>query len=378
MTEQPKPTRKPVTCSNCFRMGHNSRTCEVPQRTIPLTTTHSEGSIAASSPTTTITTTTSSSTTTTTTTTTTSTSNSGSSTPNISADARKAAKAAAAKKSKQDAIFTKYKIQDTPHGELLSPEPTAGHVANEYQQQCTTIIGSIRALLTAEVISIILTVVNENVENSAQQRCERELGSKWDDPKASKRLRVSSTEDMSVKPRKGWPAASPLQAPERERTVIEITRASTRNKRLRSGHRLLWTLVTEKEFFDYLAIILYSTHHHELEWCDYWREKGHLDQPLHQFVRAIMSRERFQLINSAFYLTDAKLQELETKLQEILQRVWVPASIAVVDESLVACKSRRNPHHVYIGRKPHPHGVKVYPTLMMLLLLRLCSIVVRN
>lgn len=38
----------------------------------------------------------------------------------------------------------------------------------------------------------------------------------------------------------------------------------------------------------------------------------------------------------------------------------MPATAAVVDESLVAHKGRKNPHHVFIMRKPHPHGLKVW------------------
>ena len=38
--------------------------------------------------------------------------------------------------------------------------------------------------------------------------------------------------------------------------------------------------------------------------------------------------------------------------------IWIPANIGVVDETLVPHKGRKNPHHVFIMRKPHPHGIK--------------------
>ncbi len=47
-------------------------------------------------------------------------------------------------------------------------------------------------------------------------------------------------------------------------------------------------------------------------------------------------------------------------MNEVMERLWIPATAAVVDESLVAHKGRKNPHHVFIMRKPHPHGLKVW------------------
>ena len=38
----------------------------------------------------------------------------------------------------------------------------------------------------------------------------------------------------------------------------------------------------------------------------------------------------------------------------------MPATAAVVDESLVAHKGRKNPQHVFIMRKPHPHGLEIW------------------
>lgn len=41
-----------------------------------------------------------------------------------------------------------------------------------------------------------------------------------------------------------------------------------------------------------------------------------------------------------------------------MREMWEPASVVVVDETLVPHKGRKNPHHVFIVRKPHPHGLK--------------------
>ena len=49
---------------------------------------------------------------------------------------------------------------------------------------------------------------------------------------------------------------------------------------------------------------------------------------------------------------------LEFDINENMAKIWVPANVGVVDESLVAHKGRNNPHHVFIMRKPKPHGLK--------------------
>ena len=43
---------------------------------------------------------------------------------------------------------------------------------------------------------------------------------------------------------------------------------------------------------------------------------------------------------------------------KIMGAIWIPANTGVVDETLVPHKGRKNPHHVFIMRNPHPHGIK--------------------
>jgi hypothetical protein len=49
---------------------------------------------------------------------------------------------------------------------------------------------------------------------------------------------------------------------------------------------------------------------------------------------------------------------LESEINSNMMSCWTPANIAVVDETLVPFKGRNNPHHVFIMRKPNPHGLK--------------------
>lgn len=57
---------------------------------------------------------------------------------------------------------------------------------------------------------------------------------------------------------------------------------------------------------------------------------------------------------------DFDLSFISSHLKANCQRVWIPDSVIVVDESMVPTKSRKNPHHVYIARKPHPYGNKIW------------------
>jgi len=79
----------------------------------------------------------------------------------------------------------------------------------------------------------------------------------------------------------------------------------------------------------------------------------------------LLSRERFLLIYHSFRFTDEQLLLIEPGMQELIESLWIPATCVVVDETMVATKSRRNPHHVFIMRKPHPHGIKVWSMVDM-------------
>lgn len=112
------------------------------------------------------------------------------------------------------------------------------------------------------------------------------------------------------------------------------------------------------EFYHFLAILLYAADENCRDFRKLWnmdRRKG----GLHPEVRDLMSRNRFLLMHSCFIFTDEEMMGFEKVIQMTLDQIWVPASYAVCDESLVPHKGRRNPHHVFIMRKPHPHGVKV-------------------
>ena len=53
---------------------------------------------------------------------------------------------------------------------------------------------------------------------------------------------------------------------------------------------------------------------------------------------------------------DAWLDKIKNKVQLI----WDVSTSVSIDESMIPHKGRNCPHHVFIPRKPHPHGIKLY------------------
>lgn len=114
----------------------------------------------------------------------------------------------------------------------------------------------------------------------------------------------------------------------------------------------------------FMAIDLYTTVNSAREMHDYWAvpsmRSGATFSIQHPFVRAQMSRERYEEINRAIAAcTRDDLDHFEKLFNQRLGDLWIPGSPAVVDESVCSTKARKNPDHVHITGKPHGNGVKV-------------------
>jgi Transposase IS4 len=101
----------------------------------------------------------------------------------------------------------------------------------------------------------------------------------------------------------------------------------------------------------------------EAQLKNFWRKKAY--KVKHPLVRALFGRDLFMLMYRCFRFAEPQLGEIEGFLQEQMKHIWVPATAAVVDESMIATKSRSNPHHIFIMRKPHPHGIKFWSLVDM-------------
>ena len=80
---------------------------------------------------------------------------------------------------------------------------------------------------------------------------------------------------------------------------------------------------------------------------------------VHRIAIKGLARDRAELMYASFYFDEEFTIDFERIVNELITELWEPGSIAVVDESMGPYKGRGNPHHVFIIRKPHPHGLKV-------------------
>jgi hypothetical protein len=141
-------------------------------------------------------------------------------------------------------------------------------------------------------------------------------------------------------------------------------RASPRNHPKQKCHHEPLSLqpFSERELSFFFAILLYAAEKKATSIRKLWSSDP--DDGIHPFVTRLISLTRFELMYSCFQFNDAVMERMESILQKQMQDIWIPSNYVCCDESLVPFKGRKsNPHHVFIMRKPHPHGVKVISTL---------------
>jgi len=108
----------------------------------------------------------------------------------------------------------------------------------------------------------------------------------------------------------------------------------------------------------FFAILLYIAENKITSIQSLWSQD--LKKPRHSFATHLMSLTCFELMYSCFQFKDQEMEEIESFIVKRIQDIWIPSSYTCCDESIVPYKGHKtNPHHVFIMRKPHPHGVKV-------------------
>ena len=147
-----------------------------------------------------------------------------------------------------------------------------------------------------------------------------------------------------------------------------LKRTWAERRRREKGTPVFRAAITHREFYKFLGILLATADNSSKRFTDYWarpwgddsKKRKWFDLPQASFprVRQAMSRQRFFIINRAMHFSEAQTLELEKCINERMGELWVPSNYVVLDESMVAFKGRKNPHHVFIPRKPHPHGIK--------------------
>lgn len=81
------------------------------------------------------------------------------------------------------------------------------------------------------------------------------------------------------------------------------------------------------------------------------------------FATQLFSRERAAEIYRAFKFSHEEVLEIQAGLNDATSRNGLAATVAVVDESMAPTKIRKNPHHVFIARKPKSNGIKIWMTV---------------
>nr|XP_020478401.1 piggyBac transposable element-derived protein 4-like [Monopterus albus] len=158
------------------------------------------------------------------------------------------------------------------------------------------------------------------------------------------------------------------------RKIVQNTNANAA-RRQAAGVVFKWTILTVKDFYTFLAIVIFTglvTVHHR---SDYWRKQWPYN---FSFPREKMSRDRFEAIlwslhlsspaedeenekkrNSPAYDRLFKIKPLYTEMVDACKAYFQPYQHVSIDERMVASKACISMKH-YIKDKPTKWGYKLY------------------
>ncbi len=272
---------------------------------------------------------------------------------------RKREKAREKREEKVKALHDKHDIAEASEGVCLHrPSIVPGHVHDSFLQRCKTVEGVIECLLTEELVQVILIAMERNREEDNLRR-ETRYQHRLDRP--TKYVK----KEVEVTPRKGMPGGG------KDVIMTEVVKSQVRTAsrgRLTGMHRKrklqYWvgksvysSPITKIEVKKLMSLHLYSAKVQLPSLRSFWTRT---EEHSYTFIQRLFSRDRAQLLYHCFRFTEDEVLQIEDIMNKQMEMMWVPATAAVVDETLVAHKGRKNPHHVFIMRKPHPHGIKVW------------------
>lgn len=239
---------------------------------------------------------------------------------------------------------------------MFEPELVSGRVVPKYATKCQTVEGVIECVLKNALLQLLL----EGVERNREQN-NIEMATRMQHRKDNPTKHVKKKEPVPL--RKGMPGAAG-GVTMMETVITKQRRASTQGRSAGTrgvenwcGKAIYHEPFTIVEIKKFLSLHLYSSTFKLTSMMDFWKDSN---EQSYSFVRRLFSRDRAKLLSRCFRFSDLEMEKIETKINTMMESMWVPATAAVVDESLVAHKGRNNPHHVFIMRKPHPHGLKVW------------------
>ena len=261
-----------------------------------------------------------------------------------------AEKAGARRRVKAASEWEKYQMQEEEIT-LPSPKITPGCVNIIYSEDCSSVKGAILTAFPPRYLPYIVQSMNFRM---TKKMVMSELATSEAVGRASSYRTFLSK--ANINPTKGRPATIRSQGGSGSRKVVKLC---TRSRKRKRGLLPLFLQETdENEVHKFFSILLYASRQKVKEYRLLWSTLA--SEGIHPFVRRLMSRERFSLLYNCFQFEDDEVNHLESLLSDHLLKVWVPANCICVDETLVPFKGRGNPNHVFIMRKPHPHGTKYW------------------
>jgi len=111
----------------------------------------------------------------------------------------------------------------------------------------------------------------------------------------------------------------------------------------------------EDDFLRFLSVVLCMSSTQMNSFQDYFKAPHPNTPNGSHFVRARMCEYTFCEMFRCFSVDIDKVIDM---VNQNNVKIWSPSTYMTMDESMAPTKSRKNPHHVFIKRKPHPHGVK--------------------
>ncbi|XP_026161494.1 piggyBac transposable element-derived protein 4-like isoform X2 [Mastacembelus armatus] len=158
------------------------------------------------------------------------------------------------------------------------------------------------------------------------------------------------------------------------RTIIENTNANA-VKRKRAGMKFKWEVLTAKDFYTFLAIVIFTGLVTVQNRSDYWRKKWLYNFP---FPSEKMTQDRFEAIMWSLHLSNPeedeenekkrstaeydrlfKIKPLYTEMVDACKAHFQPYNNLSIDEQIVATKAQISLKQ-YIKEKPTKWGYKIF------------------
>lgn len=219
-------------------------------------------------------------------------------------------------------------------------------------------------MATTRERAITLTALNDRLVGIALPAMNRNMECKYTERLARWEKKVSEGDAVYVlrartprKARKGQAGlADGVQSFETQQVRVRRASSKVGGVRRTPNPPREHPCFTKDEFRVFLGILCYCGHHGITRFRSLWTRRDRLERG----VISTIARNRAQLLYSCFSFDVETSLLFEKAVTDLIEEVWVPGSIVVVDESMIPFKGKKdNPYHVYIIRKPNPHGMKV-------------------